>query len=336
MEKHNLQFIEKLITMPIKEMNISPYTLRYVNHIIQNASYYVSLYEEIFRKVSYNFNTQISSISLVDFGAGSGLLTCYLEHRGITQIYYLDIYETSFFDSQVIGKYFGTKIKYLHGDVQTLESIKIDCLVSMDVIEHIYSLEKFFDTLYRINPNIYQVHLTGANPYNPLINFKLKKIQIRNESFGRKPVEGDKLRDSFKAYKEIRKEWILKNFPNLSENEINELSIRSRGMTFEVMNDEINDYLETGIMPIEIKHKTNTCDPTNGNWSERLFSKKELDSIIRFNMWNSYYYSIGYNAKNGSLWKKIIIKLINTIGGIRPFSFYLLPLLLICIKKPRA
>lgn len=336
MEKHNIEFIEKLKTMPIQEMDISPYTFRYVKHIIQNASYYVSLYEQIFNKVLINFTNQTSTISLVDYGAGSGILTCYLEHRGISKIYYLDIYETSFIDSQVIGKHFGTKIKYLHGDVKTLESIKIDCLVSMDVIEHIYSLERFFDTLYSINPNIYQIHLTGANPYNPFINFKLKKIQIRNESFGRKPMEGDKLRDSFKAYKEIRKEWILNNFPNLSELEINELTLRTRGMTFTDMYNEIKDYIETGLMPTEIKHKTNTCDPTNGNWSERLFSKKELDSIIGFNMWNSYYYSIGYNATNGSFLKKVIIKIINTIEGIRPFSFYLLPLLLICIKKPRA
>jgi hypothetical protein len=335
MGKNNLQFIEKLKTMPIQSMEISPYTFRYIHHIIQNAEYYVSLYEEIFNKVSNNFKKQTSNISLVDFGAGSGILTCYLNFRGISKIHYLDIYETSFHDAQVIGTYFGTKIKYMCGDVNSLKTIKIDCLVSMDVIEHIYSLETFFDTLYGINPNIYQVHLTGANPYNPLVNSKLKKIQIRNENFGRKPEKGDKLRDSFKAYKEIRKEWILKNFPKLSEIEINELTTCTRGMTFEDMNVKIKDYLETGILPPENKHKTNTCDPTNGNWSERLISKKELDTIIDFNLWNSYYYSVGYNTNKGNWWKSWIISVINKVGGIRPFSYYLLPLLLICIKKPR-
>jgi hypothetical protein len=335
MEKSNQLFIEKLKSMPLHGMELSPYTIRYVHHIIQNADYFVSLYEEIFNKVAYHFKNQTSSISLVDFGAGSGILTCYLYSRGISKIHYLDIYETSYNDAQKIGEYFGTKMRYICGDVNTLKTIKIDCLVSMDVIEHIYSLEIFFDTLYNINPNIYQVHLTGANPYNPMVNYKLKKIQFRNENLGRKQEKGDKLRDSFKAYKEIRKEWILKNFPNLSELELNELTIHTRGMTFEDMNDKINEYLQTGIIPPEIKHKTNTCDPTNGNWSERLISKKELDSIIGFNMWNSYYYSVGYNANNGNWWKRLLIKIINKIGGIRPFSYYTLPLLLICIKRPR-
>ncbi|MCO5253451.1 MAG: class I SAM-dependent methyltransferase [Bacteroidetes bacterium] len=317
---------------------VSEYTHEYVQRLLHELPYRTMIYRSIFEEVFKHIKLQRTELTVVDYGGGTGLLSCYAKWIGIGNVIYMDIFEQSCHDAQKIADKLGLRAdSYVQGDINALNT-HIDALVSTDVIEHIYDLTGFFQSCYQLNQNLVQVHVTGANPYNSIIRKRLMALQIRNENEFHAPPKGAKQMDDYRAYKNIRKIYIQERFgTQLTENEINELVSLTRGRNFDDLQTLLETYLQTKIYPQSISHPTNTCDPNTGNWSERLITQEEMDAFSVKSAWASNYESLGFNTRQPNWLKNFIWSMLNIIGRLMgQNSKRLLPLLKITIKTKTA
>ncbi len=86
-------------------------------------------------------------------------------------------------------------------------------------------------------------------------------------------------------------------FPELHENEIKQLALKTRGLRKDDVEKIVGQFMEDHKINYQIKHPTNTCDPYTGNWVEHLIDLKQLKTLIEKNkltvdFTNSFY---GYN-----------------------------------------
>jgi hypothetical protein len=207
---------------------------------------------------------------------------------------------------------------------------KPDVIVSMDVIEHVYNLELFIRDSFQLNSEMIHVHVTGANPYNPIIRNRLMKIQIRNEYQNRPKPEAAKPSDNFHSFFELRKNFIQKN-TDWNEDLISEIAKLTRGMIYPEILFAIQLYNKEGVKPSPIAHPTNTCDPETGNWSERLVSIQEFETIAKNNSKILKYSSIGYNTYRKSAVLSLFFIVINYLCNNKLGRFFL-PLVKIELK----
>jgi hypothetical protein len=294
---------------------VSAYYKSYFKKQLAQPDYQLYVLNEILETAASQLNKPIEGATLVDFGGGTGLMSQLAKFKGWAKVVYLDIYDVATKDAQSLAQATGFEAdEYLTGGLADLHSVP-DALVSMDVIEHIFDLKQFFDTAFGLNPNLIQVHVTGANTYNPLVRRKLMKMQYQNEFEDRPFGEDSKLRDEHRAFFHVRKEWVVKHYGNVyTEKEITEIATNSRGLTF----DKLRDLLNNAQIPNPPKHPSNTCDPHTGNWSERLLTQKDLNNFLSDTNWKTRYKTLKYNTYNKSGIKHWIVKITNfllTLSG---------------------
>lgn len=321
----------KLAVLP----DISAYNKVYLSRLIAELPYRTKIFHAVIAEVCLQTHKPVQDIVLVDYGGGTGLLSCYARWVGIGKVIYIDIFDQSAQDAMTIAAQLDlTADTYLVGEVSVLQT-KPHALVSTDVIEHIYSLNDFFATCYRLNPKLIQVHITGANPYNPIIRRRLMALQKRNENEYHAPAVGAKPSDDYRAYKEIRQIWLQENYAQeLSVNEIQQLVLLSRGCNFDDIRVMADDYLKNKQFPVRTLHPTNTCDPNTGNWSERLLSQEDLQSFCTEFGWQCTYEAFEFNNRQANMIKNFVWHILNRIGKMLGGSAKcLLPLLKITIKE---
>ena len=136
--------------------------------------------------------------------------------------------------------------------------------------------------------------MTGANPENLFIVRRLKKIHKIAEYQGCE--KNIRINDRFLNTSILeQRSIIIKNlFPNLSNQENILLSRETRGLRKNEIEKIVTDYMKTSKITYKTKHPTNTCDPYNGNWTEKLIDLKQLKKFTgKLNMTikitNSYY-----------------------------------------------
>jgi hypothetical protein len=127
--------------------------------------------------------------------------------------------------------------------------------------------------------------VSGANALNPYQKRIIVKEQIHSELFDRKMPEGHRPIDCFRSFLSVRTE-IIENYlktldESLEEDEIFSLAKCTRGKKKEDIEVSVATYLNTRIMPPCPDHPTNTCDPHNGNWCERLMDPYHLQEILK-------------------------------------------------------
>jgi hypothetical protein len=105
-------------------------------------------------------------------------------------------------------------------------------------------------------------------------------MQVKAELIGNKEVKGWKERDASSPFLDIRKSIIRELFPQLSVKEIDSLAIKSRGLNKRDIKYNVNQYINTGVFNYINRHKTNTCDPLTGNWTEHLIDLSQLKIIL--------------------------------------------------------
>ena len=274
---------------------ISEYYKSYFKKQVAQPDYQLYILNEILETAASQLNKPKEDATLVDFGGGTGLLSQLARFKGWGKVIYVDIYAIATKDAQALAQVTGLEAdEYLTGGLAELHSVP-DALVSMDVIEHIYDLKQFFDTAFRLNPNLIQVHVTGANTYNPLVRRKLMKTHFQNEFKDRPFASDSKIRDEHRAFFNVRKEWVKKHYGNVyTDKEITEIATNSRGLTFDILRDLLNN----AQIPKPPKHPSNTCDPHTGNWSERLLTQKELNNFLSDTNWKTRYKTLKYNTHN--------------------------------------
>lgn len=275
----------KLQDLNLEKLSITELMIRYIKEKIEN-----SLNTNL-KKYSYHLAWVLNKSSvpmdefvLIDHGGGTGLLGLLAKEYGIRTVIYNDISEEYTKDAKLIAEAIGNESDYyVAGDIDNLlefienNSLKPDAIISYNVLEHIYNIISFLKKLKLISSsNLTLFMSTGANKYNPFINKKLIKIQIRAE-YGdeQSGMDGNVI-----PYRKIRKEIIHKFGIKLSENEQNLMTKCTRGMNELDIKNSIDIFYNTGKYPERLSHPTNTCCPYTGSWAEHLMNPYELKDIL--------------------------------------------------------
>ena len=323
--KEKITGFEKLLDIVIiDETSPEIYCRKYLGHLLHHRKYYLAIYADVLEKLISHSEKRASEITLIDFGAGNGLLGIFSKYCGFKSVFINDI-DKKFVDaSRNLAIQMNVPIdEYIAGDIHAVESFfndeVPDAIVGTDVIEHIYSLQDFFSTIKKINPSMVSVFTTASNPKNYFKIRQLKKLQIKDEYEGGTPDDfilfGDRALEPFFL---TRQNIIHTQLENTDEATILKLAKATRGMNEADILIVTRNYKINGTIPLLPVHPTNTCNPLNGSWTERILEIEEYISIynsigMKLDLYNGFYDEF----KTG--FKKFLNKLLNVavrrIGG---------------------
>jgi hypothetical protein len=331
--------ISKIKEIDLQDIEISDHTREYLKKYCDNDLFYISAYSQLLQKATCNLNKPINESTFIDYGGGCGILSYAAKELGFKTIVYNDIYKNSVRDARTISNKLNIIIDYYFcGDVNDLindiksNSIYPDLICSFDVLEHIYDLKNWINSVSGLN-RFSLFFMTGSNPKNPFIVRRLKKIHKISEYQGCE--KNIRIEDNFLSTSilEQRRIIIKDKFPDLSKQEIDLLSKETRGLRKNDIEKIVFEYLKTGKINYRMAHSTNTCDPYTGNWSEKLIDLQQIETLIRrLNMTvkitNSYYcYS---EKKFPNIIKYLLNQLIKLLG---PENLLLSPTITLEIQK---
>jgi hypothetical protein len=284
----------------------------------------MSLYSQLLQKALEKLDKPVSESTFVDYGGGCGMLSYLAREAGFKTVVYNDIYPQSVSDTRVIARNLGLTIDfYITGDIQEfvhgvhLHQIKPDLICSFDVIEHIYDTETWFKTIQEINGHFSILFMSAANPRNPFVARRLKKLQVKAEQNGSEKIFGWKEIDLNSSFLEARREIIRSKHLGLENSEIESLALKTRGLRKDDILDAVDSYLKTGELGYCITHPTNTCDPYTGNWTENLIDLKKLKDFLKqtnfdVKITNSLY---GYSGKSLLNTPKLLLNQLIKLAG---------------------
>ena len=302
------------------------YCGRYLQHLIHNRNYYLDIYAHVFEKILAKSNLNKENMTIIDYGAGNGLMGIFAKYCGFGKVVINEIDKDFLLAAQSLAEKLNINIhKFIQGDIAALaielSDIKPDAIIATDVIEHIYNLNDFFATLKSINPQIISVFTTGSNPENYFKVKKLRQLQFKDEFEGGSPDDFTLFgHEPHKPYLEIRKVIISEVLRNEDDNLLNQLASITRGMQKKDILSAIEEYQKTGILPKEPLDKFNTCNPETGSWTERTLSLKEYRTTYKSNGFVLTVNSGFYNEHKKGL-KKIMFQGINLMVTIFGMSF---------------
>jgi 2-polyprenyl-3-methyl-5-hydroxy-6-metoxy-1,4-benzoquinol methylase len=211
-------------------------------------------------------------INITDYGAGLGTLYMLAGMLQFKKVVYNDYLPDWKDTAAAVCEALNIDIDgYVTGDIDAVmdyavkEGFTFDIIASRNVIEHIYSLPIFFETVYRHNPSAVVFSTTSANFHNPAMRFKHYLVHKKIE------------RTQYLPY---RKKALQKEWPAITGNQLKELSLLTRGKAKEDFLIAITDYKNNSTVSKVPFLRSNTCLPDSGYWCEHLLSKNEYKSII--------------------------------------------------------
>jgi len=331
----------KLAQIDLGSLGISEYQQRYLAGHLRNLEGILQVYGRIISLAVKESQCPLGDFVLVDYGGGSGLLSFLALEAGISNVIYNDIYDVSCDDARKLGQALNLPLpRIVCGDVDELvsylqkEKIKVNGIVSYDVIEHIYDIKHHFETLGSLEGAFVVVYASSANSKNPLIVRRLRKKQIEAEYITRERIWGHKERDTLEAYFSVRKRIIAAYAPELSPAEIEHLARATRGLRQGDIEKCVDEYRQMGTISYQIADPTNTCDPYTGNWCEHLIDFGWLKSIVL----KSGFYRVeilpGYYSLTGPLLKRIVKVVANVVIRLsKNKAIFVAPHYILCAKK---
>lgn len=304
--------------------SISPelYCRKYLSHLLVHKKYYLHIYADILQKLIQHSPLPQNKISIIDYGAGNGLLGIFAKFCGFGEVWINDIDPRFLLASQKLAADLEIAIDgFIGADIQSVKSYlknKVPAaIIGTDIIEHIYDLPDFFSTIREINPSIISVFNTGSNPSNYFKVRGLKKLHLKDELDGGTPDDRVLFGDvPLPAFLLMRQQMIRKFAPALGEPAISELSKRTRGLIEADIQKAVRLYNDSGQMPI-VPTDSNTCNPINGSWTERLLPNDTYISLFKNAGFTCKIYAGFYNSYQsnmGSFVKKLLNGLITIIG----------------------
>lgn len=315
------------------------YHKEYFERIQQDAAYFLAIYDSVLAQAEKSIQAKgkkKEEAHLLDFGCGNGLLGIYAKMKGWGSVSMMDINEhctqnakalTAYFQLQEVAIYTGSEEQL----PDFLKGKKLpDVFISLDVIEHVYKIEHLLAILKTNLPTTTLFFSTGAIAENPLRSNHMKKLQLADEyqytdalqTFSDNPFAG-------LNFREVR-EKIIKSTDEqqqLNEAEIATLVTKTRGQNKADIIASVKNYLQKGILPVELKHPTNTCDPISSSWTERLLTVKEYHEIFSNCGYNLSVHAGAYNDITHTGIKKGCLKLLNLLVktfNLPQYSAYLL------------
>lgn len=321
-------FHDKLSRIDTAQLSGSPYAKRYLQHLLQNSHYYLSIYAHVLNHAIEDTTSSYKEMLLVDYGAGNGLLGLFAKYAGFKKVMLCDVDATFMEAAKELASNLQIDAEgFVSGDLQTLlqqyPGTVPHVVVGTDVIEHIYNLEEFFYELQQMNPNMITVFTTASNPENWIKKAALEKLQTKDETVGGDPTDFALAgAEKHAAYLQMREDIIRTNFPQLKEALANKLAIATRGLYKPDIIAAVNEFLKDGSLPT-LPERKNTCHPLTGSWTERILPISRYQKIYKAAGFDLTIYNGFYNAYAVGL-KKTINKMLNVtipIAGrkIAPF-----------------
>ena len=223
--------------------------------------------------------------TFVDYGGGHGLLSCLAKTAGFRRVVYNDIFDGCCRDARILAEALGCVADdYVCGEIHSVHQFlqakpPASCAVaSINVIEHIYDMDDFIRVAGSLSVGPMTMALsTSANPLNPIVRRRHFQ-QHREWEFEDGPHEGSYPMDSVKAFRTIRREIIQACSKGLSTTVVETLTDSTRGLRKDDIERCVREFEQTGKLPVQPEHPTNTCDPMTGSWQERLLN---IDAVKR-------------------------------------------------------
>lgn len=272
-EKANVIY-HQLKSLNIDELDFDEFGKYYFgNHHVGRRLFFSmqSSADIIYRSVK-RINKPLSSISLLDYGAGLGTLFLLASKVGFKQVYYNDYFESWTQNAQKLCKKLDISIAgYITGDIDavieygTSNHIHFDIVASRNVVEHIYRLRDFYTKLYQSGLATIVYSTTTANYHN---------IAMRLKHFGvHRRVENTQ-------FKGQREACIKELQPGIAANDLQQLVEITRGRAFDDFTNAIELYMaKKPVPPVEFLG-TNTCHYPTGVWAENLLTRQQYKTII--------------------------------------------------------
>lgn len=321
-----LDSFEKLLNgVQVNLLSATPYAKRYLQHIIDHKKYYLHIYARLLDLAvqtppnvtdpssALKKHPDRNDLSLIDYGAGNGVMGLLAKYCGFGKVYLNDISEDFLEAAKQLAVQMNIPVDgFIEGDIDKVRDYFAtavpDVLVSTDVIEHIYDLPIFFTTAKKINPGMVTVMSTACNPANYLKVREFKKIQLKDELQGGEP--GDHVlfgQDPIEPFIKIRQRIITAYAAGrLTSEAINKLATFTRGLRKDDIEKAVQSYMVHTTWPPLPSHPTNTCDPVTGSWSERLLSFDEYRTIYAAAGYQVQFYDGFYNGYEDSLKSKML------------------------------
>lgn len=329
---------EKLAALDVKRLDVSDYNAEYLRRYQRKLRTHLQKFGYVLAWGLSQSDKPLPDTVLLEYGGGAGILSLLARECGVGTVIYNDVYDVSCVDAETIGQATGnTADHYVCGEIDEIteflkrRSLSCDVMVSSDVIEHIYDVDEFFSKLPGLSAERIGVAMSShANPSNPIVKRLLVKKQMRVEYEDRGYAAGHKKRDSLRSYLSIRRDIVREcGDGSLSDGEIEELARATRGMVDADIRSAVFSYLGTKQLPAPPTHRTNTCDPTTGNWEDRLADPLQLLRGLSSAGFDANILAGRYGRPNGLVRRvlaRVLDVLITSAGGqgLRLAPFFLI------------
>lgn len=318
-------FVDMLQKVHFDTLPISDYNKKYIRRILPKMDYYADIYFKIVERYIEEEKLFPAKDTVVDYGGGHGFLSIFLKMTGIARVIYVDKNPESVAAASTIKDAVGLGADvFLCGEEEELidwcraNGVKPSLLIGLDVIEHIYDLEKYLGNLFTEFTEMYHCYTTASVEKNIFKTRKLKK-QMYLDEYGT---------DTKQGYFDIRKQFIKNEFPALTDEEAHLWAADTRGMNYK-------DILLTVSLKMDVTPKDdyNTCDPETGNWTERILPEKEYRDIIGRHGGGLLIFPGYYNKFHKGI-KKIVAKILNRLMRKEYFRQRLQPFIFLYIQGP--
>lgn len=310
----------RMRALDIFALDISEYNQRYLGSIVKNLRGTLTLNAYLIALAFANAAKPLSESVFVDYGGGCGTLSFLAVELGVGTVVYNDIYDVSCQDARKIGLALDRSASaYVNGDIDVLMNyvrsnhVRIDTMVSYDVIEHIYDLDSYFSKLPHLSDGLLRVVLaSSANSHNPVTNYKRMQMQQEIEHTNRQKAWGHKERDALQSYLGIRRGIISAHAPHLAHDEVEELAHKTRGLIQSDIEAVVDMYCATRTITYSSGHPSNTCDPFTGNWAEHLMDTADVKKMLAK---SGFEVSVlpGYFDSAGKNYKRAIKEMLNLV-----------------------
>ena len=327
-------FEHRLKSLMPEDLGVSEYNRIYLKKHLEEFSYTLELSVQILDQGIRETTKDIKDLTLIEIGGGTGFISLLARWMGFGKVIYTDSFSESCRDFGIIARELHLKADEIHcitaENLQSVQSLQPDLIVSRDVIEHIYKPEAFIRNCIQTWPGSVSVHNTSANPHNLFKKYYFRNIHRKDELEG----NPDQLKpgDSKQSFLAMRRDYLHNFFPEMNSNQREKLAGLSRGLNFNDLKIAAEKVMSGGEFPVPPAHPTNTCDPATGNWTEHLLSTEQYRSmtsgtgaVMRF-VW------AGYNEHGNRGIKSLVQTILNRFIRSNIFTKYLSPAMVIVIR----
>lgn len=266
---------------------LSGYGTDYFRTYIARLPGYLARFVHLLAWAVHTSGARPGETVLFDHGAGIGIVSMLAKQAGFARVIYNDTHEGMMRDARLLAGAHGLaahawcrgEFAHCARDLAGRERSRI--IVSNNVIEHVYDpfalLRETGETVAR--PCVAAISTT-ANPHNPAVVLRHRRIHRRRELVGLDNPEAKKAGATAMPFLTARARIIREADHTLPAATVAVLARRTRGLRADDIASAVERYRRTGELPAP-DHPTNTCDPYNGSWEERLVQPARYESALR-------------------------------------------------------